>query len=534
MKEFFKALLDRKNPHVPLGGFLLIAIIFISFFDNALAVGLLFIFLLTLGVFIILFYGGVKNKDVYLLFLIAIAVHLGAVACIVYSNFHLGGGADFTGYHQSAMDIAERFRQGNFSLDGVGLLNYWPVLVAVVYAVTIPAMIVGQLFTVFLSALAILVLYFIIIEIGGFKKVAFWFSLLVVFYPSHLYFGSVLLKDAVVIPLILLGLWLSLRMYKKFSVILFLGFFLILTCLTHLRFYVGFALLFSFIISWFLLSNFNIKKRAIYGLVMISILGFSSQILGNGYYGFNNFKEFLNIKKITDFREVTYNSVALKSQEPSAAVVTKASNPAPAPAPAPIPTSPANSVLVLGSVPSIITPKTPTIEPVPVPQKAQEEQSSSAGEGSSFVIETGFKQGPLKFVENSLRSFVYALLGPFPWQIRYQRQIIALLETIPWYIFIVLWMYLAVDFIKKRGGREFLRSHAFALPLLLFGVFALGALSLFINNYGIITRIRIPMILSFVAIMSLIFNNYHEKISHYWRSGLYWLASFKKTVRAGK
>jgi len=45
----------------------------------------------------------------------------------------------------------------------------------------------------------------------------------------------------------------------------------------------------------------------------------------------------------------------------------------------------------------------------------------------------------------------------------------------------------------------------------LFGILALGALSLYINNYGIITRIRIPIFICFIAVMFISFNGDLEK-----------------------
>ena len=51
-----------------------------------------------------------------------------------------------------------------------------------------------------------------------------------------------------------------------------------------------------------------------------------------------------------------------------------------------------------------------------------------------------------------------------------------------------------------------------SLPLLIFSVFALGALSLFINNYGIIARIRIPAFICLISIICVMFNERLEQI----------------------
>jgi len=98
------------------------------------------------------------------------------------------------------------------------------------------------------------------------------------------------------------------------------------------------------------------------------------------------------------------------------------------------------------------------------------------------------------------------LLGPFPWQLTQKRQVIGLAETIPWYILIIAFAYGAVRFIKENGILPFLKFYKLSLPLLIFSVFALGALSLFINNYGIIARIRIPAFICLISIMCVMFN----------------------------
>jgi hypothetical protein len=317
-----------------------------------------------------------------------------------------------------------------------------------------------------------------------------------------------LLKDTLVIPFVLAGILLILKMVnpirsqspqttadlfvsqtsngiKDFSWLKLFLFFIILTCLINLRFYVGYALMFTFIFSWPLLSVFDIKKRMIYWLAIIFLLGFSPQMLGNGYYGFNSFKNLLNPERITYYREVVYSSNPPLDSQPTT----------------PQPTTPQPSV----------------------PQQKPSEQELN-GNGSTFVLETGFNGGASSFLKNSFQSFLYSLLGPFPWQFRHQRQIVGLVETIPWYLLVIISIYGSIRFIMKKGFLEFLKYHRFCLPLLLFGLFTLGALSLFINNYGIIARIRIPVFICFISIMFISLNSdiedyskkLYAKISYYW------------------
>ena len=61
-----------------------------------------------------------------------------------------------------------------------------------------------------------------------------------------------------------------------------------------------------------------------------------------------------------------------------------------------------------------------------------------------------------------------------------------------------------VGLIKKEGVKGLVGFIRKTLPLWSFAIIALGALALFINNYGIILRIRIPMMICLVIAMSLV------------------------------
>lgn len=485
-------MLKEKNWLLYIFTALAILLIAVGVFDRGLAVGFAFLVFLTVATTAIAYKMGVKDKQLYVVFLIALAVHLAAVLFIYYYKFNpFGGGADYDGYNQTAIELAHRFWQGNFSLKGFYTEHFFPILIAMIYMVTLPGMLVGQFFTVWLAGTAVFLTYLIVVELGGTKKAAFLASLLAIAYPSYLFFGSLLLKDTVVIPLVFAGILLILKMTKHFSWPKFLLFFVILTALINLRFYVGYALMFSLIFSWPLLSVFPIKKRAMYWLVMVFLLGFSSQIVGNGYYGFNSFKSLLNPKAITYYREVVYSPNSPLNVKPSA--------------------PPVSAPPVSVPKPSISQP-TVTQPIVSAPQKSPV-QAEVKDNGSTFLVETGFNGGPISFLKNSLLSFTYSLLGPFPWQFTQKRQIVGLAETIPWYVIILMFAYGSIKHIKKNGFFHFLQYNKFSLPLLIFAVSAIGALSLFINNYGIIARIRIPMVITLVLIMCMNLENFRKEIS---------------------
>ncbi|GAH90208.1 unnamed protein product, partial [marine sediment metagenome] len=79
----------------------IIVIGIIAFFNTALAVGIILIGFLTLITFLILSKIGVKSKTLYILFLITLLIHLGAVLFIYYADFQpfSGGHGDYTKYN---------------------------------------------------------------------------------------------------------------------------------------------------------------------------------------------------------------------------------------------------------------------------------------------------------------------------------------------------------------------------------------------------------------------------------------------------
>ena len=460
-----------KNQKFIMFGCLALAALF--FIDKTLAIAALFIlFLTSASLFFIDMHQEQRERKVLgTLFLIVFALHVLGASIMYYADFQpfSGGGGDYIIYQHTAELIAQRFSQGNSSLQGVSLNNYYPIIVGYIYAFTVSSALVGQLFNAWIVALLIVFIYLIVRRLGGTPKDGFLTGLVASVYPSLFFYGSLLLKDALIVLLCMIGLWLTLKIVKNFSVIIFLGFFILLTVLTHFRFYVGYALMFGFIISWFLVSNFSFKKRAIYGIIMIFLLGFSPQISGSGYYGFENLKAYLTFEKITFYRELVFVPPQ-KLPEP-------ALKPAPEPAPKPKP-----------------KPK-PALAPEPLPTPTPEPKPaitiSSQGRGSSVVVKTGL-ENPVTFVKNTSISFIHSLLGPFPWQLTKRSQLLVLPEVLAWYILMFFIVKGIIAFVKKRDMA--------VIPLTIFSIFVIGILALFMSNFGVTTRIRMP---AFTALLCL-------------------------------
>ena len=449
----------RLNPiYYIIFSILCLAIVF--FFDQALGVGLIFITFLSAVTLLCINRSKKHAKALRILFLIVFLIHIITVLFIYYVQFQPfgGGGGDFNFYHQQAQEVAESIRQGNLSLQGVSTIHFYPVIVGYLYAFTVPNMLIGQIFNAWLVAIAILFVYLIVCEIGGTKKEGFLMGLIAGVYPSLIFYGGLLLKDALIVLLCMAGLLLTLKIIKTFTWRAFSVFYILLIALTHFRFYISFALILTFIICWLVFSNFQIKKRIICGLIMIFLFGFLPQIYsGYGYFGEKVLKQYLNIQTISYYRDAGYN-----------------------------PTNQPTQVQPQSTAPQSIVPQ-PT-----VPQSTSSQPiSPSISVNVSVLVKTGL-ESPFTFVKNASLSFVSVLLGPFPWQMKKIVHLFILPEVIAWYFLFFFAVKGIVNAIKKQQKEIW--------PLVIFSIGVFIILAIFISNFGIVTRIRIPALLALLCL----------------------------------
>ncbi|MDP2910244.1 MAG: glycosyltransferase family 39 protein [bacterium] len=451
----------------------LVVLILVSLFDKVLSLGLIVLAFLTLITFFILSKLGLKNKTLTWLLIIALIIHLGTVLFIYYFNFQplSGGTGGYTYCHLLAVKIAENFRGGNFSFEGIPyyetgdyIYRFYPLIIGSLYAVTMPEMLIGQIFQVWLAVLFVLFTYLIVKEIGGSNKQAFLIGLIVNIYPSYLFYGSLLLKDALVASLALSGLLFCLKLIKKFSWKNFIVFYLILAGLFNFRFYIAYALLFPFIFCYLFVFNLNLRKKIIYAIIIIPLLGFLPEILLNqGFMGINVFNTSFSEENISFYQQKAYDPLAQ--------------------------TNPENQEVVKDALLDRVssTPSTPS--------------TSLFGYESTWKREkVSLKESPFNFLVNYLKYFSYILFGPLPWQMKTPVHFVALLETIPWYLLFL--------FIIKGIYQSIRSRNKLVLPIILFSLLVLGAITVFINNFGIITRIRIPAFAALLCLIPLGFKKY--------------------------
>lgn len=475
-----------------------------AFFNTGLALGLMLnIFLIAL-LFFVLFKIGIKDNELCWIILITSFVHFLSAVFLHYGEFSpFGGGSDAGMYQAFASELSARFRDLNFSLAGLRITHFYPIFLGIIYTLTSAKPIIGELQSVWLAALSVTFVYLLVLELGGSKKSAFFAGLIANIYPSYLYFGSLALKDTISLPLTLIGIYLIIKIIKNFSWVKFLIFFIVLTALINLRFYIGMPLMISFAIFWFLLSDMRLGKRIICGIIFIAIMGLSTQISGLGYYGIDRVLYFLNPNVIVSYRVKLYS-------EPKTPVLE--------------PTPTQGETIVFEEE------QANGIQGVPVKKPENKQASFSqiikkffidarswarnllktnpnkdSGTGSTFLVNPDFKN-PFSFALNYAKVFIYSLLGPFPWQLKNRGQLFSLAETFPWYFLFYMILRGMYERLKKEGFYGFVKKYKFIFPVLASALISIAGFSLFVANFGIIVRIRIPALVTLFCLGWLAFD----------------------------
>lgn len=280
----------------------------ITIFDNALALSIILVIFFSLITLFLLHFQKYKEKTLCRLFLIVIFIHFGLVLFLHYTQFYpFGGGRDDLFYHETAVEISTRIHNGEFSLQGLYLPQYYPVFLGIIYAFLGPYQLVVKSIGVIFAAISAVLIYLICRNLGVTAKKSFWAGMIVNLYPSYLFYGSLLLKDTLIVPLSLLGLLLSIKLLHKFKIKIFAFYLLDLIALSFLRSYLGITMFLSFAAAFLLFSRIKtINKIAC--ILFITITGCVVPfIFGYGFFGSSIFNQLLNPNFISSFREANYS-----------------------------------------------------------------------------------------------------------------------------------------------------------------------------------------------------------------------------------
>ncbi len=468
---------------------LLLSLIFgsIALANQELLFAFLLLGFLSMGTLFLIRKIGIYTSSLGILFLLVVLVHLGATLFIHYGEFYpFGGkeGSDQRIYHRVGTAISQDIRQGNFSLASIKtyeLEHYYPLLLGGLYAATTPAKIIGKMVSVWFVGISVIVLYLIALELGLGRKAAVLSGYLGGVLPSYLYFGSLLLKEGLVVFLVLFALLSVIKLIKHFSWRTFSLFALAVFWLIHFREYLGFILLGIFVVSWLFLPRLEWRTRLAYAVVLFPLLGFLPQFWGHGYFAKDQIAYYLKPEVIASYR--AYSDVAQqRDKEINRALQNQVK-----------PSSQGTLQVVspsVGSPPQIAKPTPPQI-PLPAPSPPSQNPSpvsispKNPEPGSTIAAKADF-ENPLIFGKSYLASLASVALGPFPWHIRYSRQLFVLIETIPW---IVLLIFVFKGIFAARSQWRVM------IPVLMVALGIIALLALFLNNYGTYMRIRIPAFL---------------------------------------
>ena len=435
-----------------------------------------------------------KEHRIFMLFLAAFAVHAIAVLIMYAANLQsfFSGGDDVI-YNKTAIVISQQFLKGNFLLKGITVASttsffgiyfpaLFPILIAIIYTIFPANMITGALFNALLCAIISVVVYLIVVELGGSSNKAFITGFITALYPSLILNSALLLKDSLVILLCIASLLLTIKLIKKFSIWQFILLYLFLIPIINIRFYLGYAIMISFIICWFsFCKSIEFKKRIFYIIAIFIVFGFLPQIsYGQGYWGAESFREYLNLKQITFYREIAY-----------------------APITAPVSfLNKQTSCLGSGTAKPVLA----TAKPAPCLPKSNSVESSPTGSSSDLNIKINFKN-PWSFIISYPKSFISVLLGPFPWQTKSLREVLALLETIPWYFLLY--------FIFKGIKAETKNKNTLIFPLIAFSLIFLIVIALFDINYGNFMRVRMAAFISLLCLFPFSLNSNNNFLKKY-------------------
>jgi hypothetical protein len=138
--------------------------------------------------------------------------------------------------------------------------------------------------------------------------------------------------------------------------------------------------------------------------------------------------------------------------------------------------------------------------------------STNASNGSDLGVKISF-DSPVAFIVSYLEGFVYVLLGPLLWQLKYVRHFLTLFEMIPWYFMLYFIIRGMVKCIRDKKYQSYI--------LIIFAVIFLMALALFdSSNFGLFMRIRIP---AFICLLCFLPFGVNDNLINKLKTKLKWL-----------
>lgn len=178
-------------------------------------------------------------------------------------------------------------------------MNY---IVAPIYMIFGPSILVAQSFCGFIGALTTPMVYFCAEKIFNNKRVAKISAVLIAVFPSFVIWSSQLLKDGLIIFLLITVMTIVLQLQKKINYTLIVILILCLLGIMSLRFYIFYMVVIS-VAGSFLIGLGSSVKSMVRNAAVVILLGLALTYLGVIKNATSNFDEYADLERIQYSRE---------------------------------------------------------------------------------------------------------------------------------------------------------------------------------------------------------------------------------------
>lgn len=283
-----------------------LGMILISYPDGALSVLLVLVVALP-AIFITKHYAIENEKNLIInVFLVALLCRLFLGVVIHFFELERMFGPDAFLYHERGERLMEIWLglpvPNDYTTYHVTHLSAGPgwgmnYLVASIYLIFGPSMLVAQSFCGAIGALTALMVYFCSKRIFNNLRVSKISALAVALFPSFIIWSSQLLKDGLLIFLLICVMTIVLQLQKKLSYPLIIILILALYGIYSLRFYIFYMVLLSVVGSFVIGLSSSIKKM-VRNAIVIVLLGLSLTYLGIIRNAGDQFEQYGNLERV--------------------------------------------------------------------------------------------------------------------------------------------------------------------------------------------------------------------------------------------
>ena len=367
----------------------------------------------------------ILQKDLWALIILTFLCHEFFVLLINYVIPSVANNVtDSVLYFNSSSEISYLMHNGTYSYGQVYSSHWYPSFLGLIFFIFTPSLFLGLNINILLISLSAVMLYKLASVWVNDRKVVFWLVILVMNTCLGLMFHSSLLLKEVWIIFLMLGIFLiSNRMFTslKFRWLNFTEILFLYLALHNLRFFVGYAVIFGFLVGWLSQSVMSWRQRFAYGVFMFVVV-----------FGVTFSVTYLDVIKDIGgpkFQDVVRPSFIYKTR---------------------------SDYFRNGSTTTNI-------------QVIEKKESVDSLLGDSVKESYGFS------ITGIFKSFSTVVFGPFPWQVSFKKYLIVFMDLLVWYPVLFLGILGMVKLGFKKSSM-YLGAMIIILASLVMGVDNAGAL----------------------------------------------------------